>query len=251
MADKTSMATYNKTGFAASSGVTELKGQLPNFPTGDAAVRQQAEAQYADTYVAEQDSLKTQLSALITAQNNDSELLNKQYEKSITTMMAQLEKRGLNVGGLPRAQTDALERFRNEVMTQKQKVYDAQRAGVQGNLDTLKGNYDLNVTRRMHDIRNRNLEATNSLLTTIADLQSGSYQAYIDYLLAKKSRYSGGGGRSYTPSQSPVPESVDQTPSPTDGVSLEEYFKNNQLDLMPVQKKDRLFHNHMSIKTTK
>lgn len=228
MADKTSMATYNKTGFAASSGVTELKGQLPNFPTGDAAVRQQAEAQYADTYAAEQDSLKTQLSALITAQNNDSELLNKQYEKSITTMMAQLEKRGLNVGGLPQAQTDALERFRNEVMTRRQKVYDVQRAGVQANLDTLRGNYELNVTRRMNDIRNRNLESVNSLLTTIAQLQSGSYQAYIDYLLSKRSGGGGGGGsRSY---RAPVPtQEVEQPPiDPANNNLLGDWFEQNK-----------------------
>ena len=251
MADKTSMATYNKTGFAASSGVTELKGQLPNFPTGDAAVRQQAEAQYADTYATEQDSLKTQLSALITAQNNDSELLNKQYEKSITTMMAQLEKRGLNVGGLPQAQTDALERFHNEVMTQRQKVYDVQRAGVQANLDTLRGNYELNVTRRMNDIRNRNLESVNSLLTTIAQLQSGSYQAYIDYLLSKRSRGGGGGGSRSNAVSSPTPVPT-QLPDPAVDNLLEGYYnEHSKLGLMPVKKKDRLIHNHMSIRTTK
>lgn len=224
MASKTSMTTYNKTGFAKSSGVTEVKAELQNYKTDDASLRQQAVEQYAPTYEAEKQSLKTQMSALINAETNDSELLNKQYEKSISTMMAQLQKRGLDIGGLPKAQTDALERFRNEVKEQRGAIYGVQRQGVQNNYDTLKKNYNANVTRRMYDIKAHNLQMTTKLLETVADLQSNSYQAYIDYLLAKKSRSGGGGGRYYSGSSggnTPPASSADPNNI------LEEYFNEN------------------------
>ena len=223
MASKTSMTTYNKTGYAKSSGVSDLKAELQNYQTDDASVRQEAVEQYKPTYDTEKQSLKTQMSALINAQANDSTLLNKQYDQSISSMMAQLHKRGLDKGGLPQAQTDALERFRNEVKEQRQAIYGVQRQGVQNNYDTLKKNYDANVTRRMYDIKAHNLQMTTKLLETVADLQSNSYQSYIDYLLAKKARRSYGGGGGYYPGNSSTPPS----PSAPD-TTLEDYFNENK-----------------------
>lgn len=225
MASKTSMTTYNKTGYAKSSGVSDLKAELQNYQTDDASVRQEAVEQYKPTYDAEKQSLKTQMSALINAQTNDSTLLNKQYDQSISSMMAQLHKRGLDKGGLPQAQTDALERFRNEVKEQRQAIYGVQRQGVQNNYDTLKKNYDANVTRRMYDIKAHNLQMTTKLLETVADLQSNSYQSYIDYLLAKKARrsYGGGGGGGYYSGNSSTPPG-----SSAPDTTLEDYFNENK-----------------------
>lgn len=237
MADKTSMSSYNKTGYAGASGVSQLNAELKNYATDDASLRKQAEAQYADTYAKEQESLKTQLSALISAQANDSDLLNKQYEQSVSSMLSKLEKRGLNVGGLPQAQTDALSRFHNEVMEQRQTVYGVQQKAIKDTYGVLKNNYEANITRRMHDNRNHNLKMANELLTNIAELQSNSYQAYIDYLLAKKarSRRSSGGGsrRSYSTGggNSPQPQTGNDT-------SLEDYYKehSSRIDYNPIKK---------------
>lgn len=224
MADKTSMSSYNKTGYAGASGVSQLNAELKNYATDDASLRKQAEAQYADTYAKEQESLKTQLSALISAQANDSDLLNKQYEQSVSSMLSKLEKRGLNVGGLPQAQTDALSRFHNEVMEQRQTVYGVQQKAIKDTYGVLKNNYEANITRRMHDNRNHNLKMANELLTNIAELQSNSYQAYIDYLLTKKARSrrsSGGSRRSYSSGSGSKPSSKNNS----SGVNLEAYYK--------------------------
>ena len=222
MADKTSMASYNSSGFGQSSGVSDIKGQLPNYSTDDASLRSQAESQYADTYASQQQSYQTQISALIKSQTDDSELLNKQYEKSMSSMMAQLQKRGLAVGGLPNTQNAALDKFRNEVMTQRQNIYGTQQNAVKASQKAHADSYDANVRQRMYELKNYNLEMTNQLLTTIADLQNNSYQAYIDYLLAEKAkkRRSSSGSRSYS---SPQPAA-----SPAAGTSTlsPDYFKS-------------------------
>ena len=195
-----SMDSYNASGFGQTSGVQELQGQVANYPTNDSALRQQAVDQYADTYAAEQKGFQTQISALIKSQADDSALLNKQYEKSVSSMMAQLQKRGMAIGGLPSSQTDALNRFRNEVMTERQNIYGTQKRGVEALQRLHTQGYEDNIRRRMTDNRNYNLEVTNNLLANIAELQSNSYQAYVDWLNAKEESRSGGssGGRRYS-----------------------------------------------------
>ena len=222
MADKTSMASYNSSGFGQSSGVADVKGQLGNYATDDASLRAQAESQYAGTFDAQQKSYQTQIAGLIKAQSDDSGLLNQQYQKSMTSMMAQLQKRGLAVGGLPSAQNAALDKFRNEVMTQRRTIYGNQQDAVRASQKAHADSYEANVRSRMLDLKSRNLEMTNQILTTIAELQNNSYQAYIDYLLAEKSKKSRSSGSrsysSYTPAaQTPV--------STTSGLSAD-YFKN-------------------------
>lgn len=188
MADNTAPTTqeYNNTGFAEASGVSELKNQANQIKIDDASLRQQAEAQYKQTYDTQQQSLKNQLSALIQSQTDDSELLNRQYNQSINTMMSKLAKRGLNTGVTPGATTAALDKFRNEVMTQRQALYGVQQEGVRKASETLSDNYDLNIRARMATNRSNALASLNDLLAQIAKLQTSSYEDYIQYLLSKK-----------------------------------------------------------------
>ena len=226
MADNTSIAAYNKTGFGQTSGVADVKAQLPNYATDDASLRAQAEAQYAGTYDAQQKSYQTQIAGLIKAQTDDSELLNKQYEQSMSSMMAKLQQRGLNVGSLPGAQNAALDKFRNEVMTQRQTIYGNQQNAVKANQRVHAESYEANVQARMHENRSYNLGMVNQLLTTIAELQNSSYQAYIDYLLEKKaaSRRSSS-SRSYSSgTYNPSPAADTQPKSALDP----SYFKNQK-----------------------
>ena len=194
MADKTSMAKYETTGFAKASGVDSFKTEAAKLNTDSTALKQQAEAQYKPTYEAEQNSLNTQLTALIKSQTDDSELLNKQYQQSVNTMMEKIKARGLATGTLPQVQTDALKKFHNEVMDQRQAVYNVQRSGIQNVQKTLRDNYDLNIQARMDQNRDNTLQSLTNVLTQIAELQSKSFQDYIKYLLAKNKKKSGGGG---------------------------------------------------------
>lgn len=194
MADKTSLASYNKSGFGKSSGIADLQEQVQKLSTDEASLRQQAEARYQPTYEAEKASLNTQLTALIKSQTDDSDLLNKQYEQSVNTMMDKLSKRGLHTGTMPETTTAALDKFRNDVMAQRQAVYNTQQQSIRNVQDTLENNYELNVQARMTDIKQGNLASLSSLLTQIAKLQTSSYNDYINYLLAKKKKSGGGGG---------------------------------------------------------
>lgn len=193
---KESMAAYNKTGFAASAGVSGLQEQAGQIKTDQASLRQQAEAQYQPTYEAEQRSLTNQLSALIKSQTDDSELLNTQYQQSVNTMMDKLAKRGLNIGTMPGTTEAALQKFHNEVMNQRQQAYQGQQDAIENMRGTLEGNYELNVQARMYENQNRALTSLNELLTNIAKLQASSFEDYINFLLAQKKKSSGGGGGS-------------------------------------------------------
>lgn len=174
---------FTGTGFEQASGVANVQQQASQIKVDDASLRQQAEAQYKPTYEAEQRSLSTQLTQLIKAQTDDSELLNKQYQQSVNTMMSKLAKRGLNTGATPDATVAALDKFRNEVMTQRQAVYGAQREGVQRLSDTLKGNYELNVQARMAANRSSALSSLNDFLSLISQLQNASFGDYANYLM--------------------------------------------------------------------
>lgn len=227
MADNSSMSSYKRSGFAQASGVSELQKELSNYDTDDTSLRQQAVQQYTPTYEAEQKSLQDQLSALIKAQTDDSDLLNSQYQQSMNTMMSKLSKRGLNHGGLPQAQTAALNRFRNEVMEQRQSLYKVQQNSINTVLGTLKGNYEANIRKRMYDNKRNNLEKANTLLTSIAELQFSSYQDYINYLLAKKARRSSSGRRRYYSSGSSGGSGSSGSSKSFLDKTLEEYYAAN------------------------
>jgi len=199
MAD-VSTGSYNSSGFAAANGTNFLTGELGNYKTDDASLRQQATQQYADTYRIQQNSYETQLSSLIKAQATDADYLNQAYQKSINSMMAKLQKRGLSIGGLPGSTVDALDKFRNDVETLRANIYGQQQAAIQANKNVHANSYEANILQRMNEWRGNNLDKQTKLLQNIAELQSSSMEAYANFLLAnqKSSGGGGGGGRSYS-----------------------------------------------------
>lgn len=194
MANEASEASWKGSGFGQTAGVKPLQTEANALNLTEDQLRQQAEDRYRPTYDAEKASLNNQLTMLIKSQTDDSELLNKQYQQSINTMMGKLSKRGLSTGSLPNTTTAALDKFRNEVMDQRQQVYNTQRQGIENIQRTHESNYELNVQARMNEIRWNNQASLTSLLENIAKLQVSSYNDYIDYLLAKKNQHRGGGG---------------------------------------------------------
>lgn len=189
MADNTTFEKYQESGYAQASGVPDLQQQASKIPVSDDALRQQAIAQYADTLRVLDESYSNQLSALITSQANDESLLNEQYNNSISSMMAQLKKRGLDVTeALPQAQTAAINRHRNDTMTVRQSLYGVQRSLPEQQKRLLATDYEKAIAQRMSANRATNVPMLSDLLAQIAELQNASYTDYINYLLAKKSR---------------------------------------------------------------
>ena len=189
MADNTSMSSYQASGFGSASGVADMQSQLAKIPTSDAALREQAVNQYADTYKALDESFSRQLSAIITSQANDEKLLNEQYNNSMTAMMAKLQKRGLQTtAALPDAQTAALNKHRNETMAFRQSVYNLQKALPERRQKQLKTGYEQAIAQRIAANRETFVPMATDLLTSLSDLQFSSYEEYINYLLAKKAK---------------------------------------------------------------
>lgn len=194
MADNTTFEKYQESGHSQASGVSDLQQQVSKVPVSDDALRKQAEAQYADTLKTLDDSYSKQISALITSQANDEKLLNEQYNNSISSMMAQLKKRGLDVTeALPQAQTAAINRHRNDTMAVRQSLYSAQSSLPEQQKQLLSADYEKAIAQRVSANRSTNIPVLSNLLGQIAELQNASYTDYINYLLAKKSR--GGSSR--------------------------------------------------------
>lgn len=227
MADATTFAEYQKSGFNEASGVAGLQEQASKIPTSDDALRQQAVDQYADTLNRLDQSYSKQITNLITSQANDEKLLNEQYNNSITSMMAKLQKRGLHVtASLPQAQTAALDKHRNDVMTMRQNIYRLQREVPEKKKELLTTDYEKAISQRVAANRATNVPTLTELLGKISELQNSSYSAYIDYLLANKARSSSGGGsrRSYSssskkPSSAPTPDLDKYSPPKTTNYS--------------------------------
>lgn len=203
MADATTFAEYQKSGFNEASGVAGLQEQVSKIPTSDDALRQQAVDQYADTLKRLDQSYSKQITNLIASQANDEKLLNEQYNNSITSMMAKLQKRGLHVtASLPQAQTAALNKHRNDVMTMRQNIYRLQREVPEKKKELLTTDYEKAISQRVAANRATNVPTLTELLGQISELQNSSYGAYIDYLLALKAQSSrsssGGRRRSYS-----------------------------------------------------
>lgn len=201
MADKASYESYQKSGFDDAAGTAGLQEQVGKIPTSDDALREQAVEQYADTYKTLDQSYAKQITNLIASQATDEKLLNEQYNNSISSMMAQLQKRGLHVtGSLPQAQTAALNKHRNDVMTMRQNIYRLQRDVPEKQKQQLATDYEKAISQRVAANRATNVPTLTELLTQISSLQSSSFEAYIDHILAKKAKSSSGGGyrRSYS-----------------------------------------------------
>ena len=193
MADNTTFAKYQESGFNEASGVSGLKEQASQIPVSESGLRQQAIDQYADTLNRLDESYSRQIANLITAQATDEKLLNEQYNNSITSMMAKLQKRGLNMtASLPQAQTDALNKHKNDVTTMRQNIYQLQREVPEKKKGLLTTDYEKAINQRVAANRAVNVPTLTELLAQISELQNASYGAYIDYLNAKKS---GGGSR--------------------------------------------------------
>ena len=216
MADNTTFAKYQESGFNEASGVADLQAQTGKVPTTEADLRQQAVDQYADTLNRLDQSYSKQITNLITSQATDEKLLNEQYNNSITSMMAQLQKRGLHTtASLPQAQTAALNKHRNETMAMRRDIYRLQREVPEKQKELLVTDYEKAINQRVAANRAVNVPTLTELLTQISELQNASYSAYIDYLLAKKAKSSGGGSRkssSYSPKTPTKPDSVSVDP---------------------------------------
>ena len=191
-----SYSGYEQSGFNESSGTADLLAEKAKIPTTDAELKSQAESQYKDTLDILDSSLTRQITSMITSQATDEKLLTEAYNKSVGSMAAKLQKRGLLNGALPAAQTDALNKHMNEVKEVRAAIYKNQLELPKAHKDLLVTNYDKAIAQRIAANRKTNLPTVSELLQKVYELQSSSFSDYVNYLL-NSSKKSSGGGRSY------------------------------------------------------
>lgn len=194
MAVNATVEDYGKSGFQEAAGTEGLKTVQTSLPTTEDALTQQAKAQYEDTYKALDESLSKQFASIVTSQAADDKLLNEQYNTSVSSMMAKLQKRGLATGGLPQAQTNALNQHMNDVKATRALIYQGQQRAVEGQRELLRSDYDKAINQRIAANRQFQVQTAADLAQKIAELTSASWNDYVKALLAKKSGGGGGGG---------------------------------------------------------
>lgn len=205
MADTVNYDSYKESGHHAASGIPAIQEQASKIPSSNEALREQAVKQYADTYKALDDSYAKQLSAIISSQGNDEKLLMEQYNNSISSMAAQLQKRGLHLSTpLVGAQNAALNKHMNETTSMRQQIYSAQRSLPTRNREHLHSDYENAIAQRVAVNRATYVPVLSDVLASIAELQSASFVDYLDFILAKKNleNKSSGGGSSKKSSSS-------------------------------------------------
>lgn len=209
MADKTiDMNAYKQSGAYQSLGIDKLQEQLAGYQTDDAALRQQAEAQYKPTYDAELQALKNQtaqqiqgyqgqLAGMGTSYDRQRRQINEGYDQSILSASNALTRRGLGRSSLVATQGAYLEKQRNEALADINADQTAAANAINEKIALLTdqaaqneklmaGNYASQIENRINELREKNQSAATSLQLQIAALQQQGYEAYQNWLLQQQ-----------------------------------------------------------------
>ena len=202
------MEEFQATPYYQGLGIEQLKAQLGGYQTDDAALRQQAEAQYRPTYDAEVESIRhqlqqqvqgynSQLAGMGSAYERQRRNTNQAYDESAVDLNNALTKRGLGRSSLVSTQGAYLENKRNQALAdidrdetsaiqainEKIALLTDQAAGRE---QTLAGNYARQLEQRVNELKDKNRTAAVSLQLQIAALQQKGYEAYQDWLMENR-----------------------------------------------------------------
>lgn len=209
-AEMADMEKFQASPYYQTLGIGGIQEQLKGYQADDAALRQQAEAQYNPTYQAELESLRQQLaqeqqgySSQIASLNHSYDQqrrrTNQSYDESAVDLDNALTKRGLGRSSLVSTQGAYLENQRNQALS----GIDASQRGA---LDTINekialltsqaaqrersmaGNYARQLENRVNELKAQNQSASISLQLQIAALQQQGYEAYQKWLLDNRAQ---------------------------------------------------------------
>lgn len=180
-----SMSKFKKSGFYKSANISALQEQLANYNQNDADVRKQAESFYAPQYNNQQQAFKNQLAELGSSRDRDVQKLNTQYDKSLNSIMAGLNSRGMGRSSMVSTRGVENENARNSAIADTSFGYLQQENQINANIQQSQAEYAQNVENKAVEIKRENQSNYINLMTQIAQLQQGGYSAYVNYLLNK------------------------------------------------------------------
>ena len=182
MASPPSLADFQNSGFYSSANIPALQEQLAKYSVDDSKLRQQAEAQYAPAYNMQKTNLQNQLNQINAARDRDVKKINTQYDKSLNSVMAQLNDRGLGRSSLVSTRGVETENARNAAVADASLNYLQKQSDINANIQQADAEFAQNVENRAVEMRDKNQSQYITLLSQIAQLQQSGYSAYASYL---------------------------------------------------------------------
>ena len=173
---------FMKTGFYGSANIAALQELLANYNLTDAAARQQAEAQYRPEYDLQRVELENQLAQLGVDRDREIKNLNTQYDRTLNSVMAELNARRFGRSSLVATRGVETENARNSAISNASYNYLTKQNEVNANLQRANLAYAQNVENRATELKNENDAQRLQLMMNIAQLQQAGYSAYANYL---------------------------------------------------------------------
>ena len=181
----TSFDKYKNSGFYQSTGIPALQEQLARYNVTQEQARQQAQAQLAPTYNMQKTQFQNQMAQLGAARDRDVQKINSQYDKSLNSVMAGLNKRNMGRSSLVSTKGVENENARNSAISETSFGYLQQENEINANMQQAEAQYAQSLENRAVEIANQNQAQYIELLAQIAQLQQGGYSAYMNYQLNK------------------------------------------------------------------
>lgn len=203
-----SMEEFQKTPYYQGLGIEGLQSQLGAYEADDAALRNQAEAEYRPAYEQEAEAARqelereiqgyeAQISGMDTAYDRQRRNTKQAYEESAAQMNNQLTKRGLGRSSLVSAQGAYLQNQRNQALAEIDREQGDAIHAINERIALLTEqaaqsertraeNYARRLESRVGEMKEKNREASISLQLQIAALQQQGYEAYQDWLLKNR-----------------------------------------------------------------
>ena len=180
-----SMSKYKKTGFYESADISALQEQLANYEVSDTDARAQAESYFSPQYNVQQQAFKNQLSELGASRDLDVKKANDQYDKSLNSIMASLNSRGMGRSSLVSTRGVENENARNAAVSDVSLGYLQKENEINANIQQSQAEHAQNIENKAVEIQQENLSNRINLMAQIAQLQQSGYSAYVNYLLNK------------------------------------------------------------------
>ena len=204
------MEQFRATPYYQGLEIEALRQQLAEYQADDAALRQQAEAQYQPTYEAEREALRQQTERQIQGYDaqragvsDEYDRVRRQtqeaYDESAVNLGNALTRRGLGRSSLAASQGAFLERERNRALSDIDRDENQAISAINEKIAlltdqaaqserTMAGSYARQLENRVNELKSQNQTAAISLQLQIAALQQQGYEAYQDWLLKNRAQ---------------------------------------------------------------
>lgn len=176
------MEEYMKSGFYNSANISALQELLAAYNQSDDQIRGDAEALYKPAFEQQKTALNNQLAELGTARDRDVQKLNSQYDRTLNSIMAGLNKQGMGRSSMVATRGVETENARNAAVSDVSYNYLQQQNQINSNLQQAEAEYAQNVENKAAEIKEKNRSQQIAMQAQISQLQQSGYSSYVNYI---------------------------------------------------------------------